>query len=98
MRPELLDTVTDLVTPLLTGARVIVGLVGPPGAGKSTLADALVARLGAAGGAARPGRAPRPAGTVPLGGVYLFHVGVWRLGVGRRQGGAGAVFGWGCVA
>ena len=41
MQQELLDTVTDLVTPLLTGARVIVGIVGPPGAGKSTLAEGL---------------------------------------------------------
>ncbi len=45
MQQELLDTVTDLVTPLLTGARVIVGIVGPPGAGKSTLAEGVAARF-----------------------------------------------------
>jgi pantothenate kinase len=45
MQQELLDTVTDLVTPLLAGTRVIVGIVGPPGAGKSTLAEGVAARF-----------------------------------------------------
>jgi putative protein kinase ArgK-like GTPase of G3E family len=53
MRPELLDPVADLVAPLLTSRRVMVGIVGAPGAGKSTLAAALGGQLRTAAGAGR---------------------------------------------
>ena len=45
--PELPDVMSRLYAN--TGRAHVVGITGPPGAGKSTLADALIARLRAAG-------------------------------------------------
>src|SRR6516162_5331809 len=45
--PELPDVMSQLYAN--TGRAHVVGITGPPGAGKSTLADALIARLRAAG-------------------------------------------------
>lgn len=56
------------------GPRVVLGLAGPPGAGKSTLARALVAELG--DGAAY----------LPLDGFHLSNVQLERLGLTSRKG------------
>lgn len=83
MRERYVDhpAVVDLagqVADLLPGRdRVVVGLVGPPGTGKSTVADALVERL-------------REAGTetalVPMDGFHLDQRELDRLGRAGRKG------------
>lgn len=55
-------------------ARLLVGLAGPPGAGKSTLATALLARLG------EDGR------LVPMDGFHLAQAELVRLGRAERKG------------
>ncbi|GAA3614601.1 nucleoside/nucleotide kinase family protein [Nonomuraea rosea] len=61
------------------GDRVVLGIAGCPGAGKSTLADRLVARLTAAG---------LPAVWVPMDGFHLADVELERLGRRGRKGAA----------
>lgn len=71
--------IEDAVTLAGSGARVILGLTGPPAAGKSTLAVALVSgvalRLGAG-----------TAAYVPLDGFHLSNSQLVRAGVRRRKG------------
>lgn len=57
--------------------RVILGITGPPGAGKSTLAAAIVDRVRAAG---------TPAIWVPMDGFHLADVELERLGRRNRKG------------
>jgi pantothenate kinase len=45
MTPTLDDLCDDVVSRAGTSRRFVIGIAGPPGAGKSTLAEALVARL-----------------------------------------------------
>ena len=59
---------------LADGRRRILGLAGSPGAGKSTLAEAVAARL--------PGRAV----VVPMDGYHLANVELARLGRAARKG------------
>jgi pantothenate kinase len=82
-RPELLDATLDLVAPILERssrtARTILGIAGPPAAGKSTLATALTEAIQAdlgAGGAV----------TVPMDGFHLSNVELERLGLTDRKG------------
>lgn len=66
---------TNRVSKLLaTGERRILGIVGPPGAGKSTLAAALLRAYGAA------------AQVVPMDGFHLANSELERLGRGNRKG------------
>ncbi|MFE7777189.1 nucleoside/nucleotide kinase family protein [Streptomyces sp. NPDC057445] len=58
----------------LPGARRILGIAGPPGAGKSTLAEQLVARLGGL------------AVLVPMDGFHLARTELERLGRAGRKG------------
>jgi pantothenate kinase len=100
MQQELLDTVTDLVTPLLTGARVIVGIVGPPGAGKSTLAEGVAARFDRLRGSVAhvPGAYQhRTAMCVPMDGFHLSNMELGRLGLADRKGAPETFDGWGFV-
>ncbi len=90
MQQELLDAVTDLVTPLLTGARVIVGIVGPPGAGKSTLAEGVAARFDRF-------LQHRAAVCVPMDGFHLSNMELGRLGLADRKGAPETFDGWGFV-
>jgi pantothenate kinase len=78
---ELVERARGLVRP---GRRALLGIVGSPGAGKSTLVDALLAALG-----------PRPpaglaAGEwvahVPMDGFHLADVELERLGLRNRKG------------
>jgi pantothenate kinase len=57
-----------------TGRRFLLGITGPPGAGKSTLAEALVRRLG------------EDAALVPLDGFHLADEQLARLGRADRKG------------
>ncbi|MFI6344403.1 nucleoside/nucleotide kinase family protein [Streptomyces sp. NPDC050560] len=65
----------------LTGesARVLVGLAGPPGAGKSTLARALVAEV-------ERGHGAGSAAYLPLDGFHLSNAQLARLGLTSRKG------------
>jgi pantothenate kinase len=92
--PALLDSAYALVAPLVAGARacrapgigvgrVLVGIVGPPGAGKSTLAEALAARFT---NELEPRLGARAAVVVPMDGFHLSNVELGRLGLTDRKG------------
>jgi pantothenate kinase len=78
-----LDPLVDRVERLAAGraGRVLIGITGAPGAGKTTLAEALVARL--AGGAPWPGSR---VAHVPMDGFHLADVELDRLGRRDRKG------------
>ncbi|MGK5629543.1 nucleoside/nucleotide kinase family protein [Streptomyces sp. URMC 123] len=71
--------------------RAILGLAGPPGAGKSTLAAALVSRIEAEHGAGS-------AGYLPLDGFHLSNAQLDRLGLASRKGSEPSFDVWGYVA
>ncbi|MFC5667643.1 nucleoside/nucleotide kinase family protein [Kitasatospora misakiensis] len=77
------DRLTSLALGLLRGpgseARAILGLAGPPGAGKSTLARHLVAEVERREG-------PGSAAYLPLDGFHLSGSQLDRLGLGHRKG------------
>ncbi|MFG3055140.1 nucleoside/nucleotide kinase family protein [Kitasatospora sp. NPDC048239] len=77
------DTLTSLALGLLRGpggnARTILGLAGPPGAGKSTLARHLVAEVQRVEG-------PGSAAYLPLDGFHLSAAQLGRLGLLHRKG------------
>lgn len=72
--PELDALVDRLLAMVAGGGRHLVGITGPPGAGKSTLAEAVVRRLG--------GHARR----VPMDGFHLTNAELERLGSRQRKG------------
>ncbi|WP_255991536.1 nucleoside/nucleotide kinase family protein [Chitinolyticbacter albus] len=75
MSPALPQFVLDVLNLLLAdGRRKILGLVGEPGAGKSTLAEALLAHLG------------ERAVVVPMDGFHLANVELARLQRSARKG------------
>jgi len=78
--PDALDDALAAVAGLDPGAeRLVVGITGPPGAGKSTLATALATALCAhAGGDA--------AVAVPMDGFHLSNTELRRLGLSDRKG------------
>jgi len=62
--------------------RAVLGITGPPGSGKTTLAAALVAAL-----AVEPeGLGPDAVALVPMDGFHLAHAQLERLGLRDRQG------------
>ncbi|MGR0221287.1 nucleoside/nucleotide kinase family protein [Agromyces sp. ZXT2-6] len=68
--------------------RVLIGITGSPGAGKSTLADALVAVLNEADGAGT-------AVHLPMDGFHLANATLDRLGLRDRKGAPETFDGWG---
>ncbi len=64
------------------GRPVVLGVSGAPGAGKTTLAEALVAALGA--GVGRDG--PLPVAHLPMDGFHLADAQLARLGLAERKG------------
>jgi pantothenate kinase len=86
MQPALLSAAHDLVAPLLAApepARVIIGIAGAPGAGKSTLAEALAAVFAEE---LEAGSGPDAAVAVPMDGFHLSNVELKRLGLSNRKG------------
>ncbi|MDQ0576654.1 nucleoside/nucleotide kinase family protein [Agromyces albus] len=73
-----------------SGARILIGITGSPGAGKTTLAHALVAQLN--GGAAEP-----PAVFLPMDGFHLANATLDRLDLRHRKGAIETFDGWGFV-
>lgn len=69
------DLRSHLQSLIATGRRQILGLVGPPGAGKSTLSAAILAAL-----------PPGAAQVVPMDGYHLANVELARLGRAMRKG------------
>ena len=68
--------ISDIESLMATGQRVILGLTGTPGAGKSSLAEALAAHFGAV------------ATVVPMDGYHLANIELSRLGLADRKGAA----------
>jgi pantothenate kinase len=66
--------------------RALLGIAGPPGAGKSTLAERLVTAVGPA------------AAWVPMDGFHLADVALDRLGLRSRKGAPESFDGWGYLA
>jgi len=90
--PSTVDTLAERAVGLLGGAsRIIVGITGSPGAGKTTLAKELVDRLNAGGGGAR-------AVYLPMDGFHLANAALDRLGIHDRKGAVDTFDGWGFVA
>jgi pantothenate kinase len=79
IRPQALPSALAAVRPLVVerAGRLIVGLAGPPAAGKSTLATALAAALNDDGTAAV---------AVPMDGFHLANAELNRLGLADRKG------------
>ncbi|MBM7505871.1 nucleoside/nucleotide kinase family protein [Agromyces aurantiacus] len=75
--------------------RVLIGITGSPGAGKSTLAQALVAELNRADGAAEAGPI---AVHLPMDGFHLANATLDRLGLRDRKGAIETFDGWGFAA
>jgi pantothenate kinase len=81
---EVVARARELIEPLVRrGGRVIVGIAGPPGAGKSTLAEALAAAFDdeLSTGSGTPG-----AVAVPMDGFHLSNRELERLGLADRKG------------
>ncbi|EIV95635.1 nucleoside/nucleotide kinase family protein [Frankia sp. QA3] len=66
---------------LAGGGRFLLGIAGPPGAGKSSLADWLAAELDA-----RHGTSPRLVAQAPMDGFHLPNDTLARLGLADRKG------------
>ncbi|MBW4041952.1 MAG: nucleoside/nucleotide kinase family protein [Acidobacteria bacterium] len=81
------DALGRLLGMLERGERVLLGIAGAPGAGKTTLAERLVAEVEASG--------RYSAAHVPMDGFHLADVALERLGRRDRKGAIDTFDGWG---
>jgi pantothenate kinase len=87
VRTSLDDAVRDRLLRLVErGGRVLLGIVGPPGSGKSTLVEDLVTAAGV------------PAAVVPMDGFHLAQTELLRLGRSDRKGAADTFDAFGYLA
>ena len=89
--PELLERALAALLPRLAAApgRLLVGITGAPGAGKSTLAAALTGAVTA--------RSGLPAAQIPMDGFHLANSELERLGLADRKGAPATFDGYGFV-
>ncbi|GAA4937481.1 nucleoside/nucleotide kinase family protein [Actinoplanes utahensis] len=80
---------------LTGGRRAVLGIAGPPAAGKTTLAAELVTALAAA---PPPGHGPDWVAHVPMDGYHLADVELTRLGLRDRKGAPETFDAWGYAA
>ncbi|RZS64505.1 pantothenate kinase [Agromyces ramosus] len=101
--PEALAAVGVLADRVLdrlatSAGRIVLGITGSPGAGKTTLARSLVEALNeGAGGTADPGVGP-VAVHLPMDGFHLANATLDELGLRQRKGAIETFDGWGFVA
>ena len=99
--PDQLDTLARRAWDLVpAGGRAVVGITGSPGAGKTTLAEAVAARVDALfGGDAGDDSADGPVAVhVPMDGFHLSNATLDRLGLRDRKGAVETFDGWGFLA
>lgn len=94
--PEALDDLARRAWSLVPdGGRAVVGITGSPGAGKTTLATAVAARVDELAG----GTGGTPLAVhVPMDGFHLSNATLDRLGLRDRKGAVETFDGWGFVA
>jgi pantothenate kinase len=97
--PSTLDELVDRAAGLVhEGGRTVIGVVGAPGSGKSTLVDALIAELlkrpAPTGGG---GDGPWAVG-LPMDGFHLANAVLRELGLADRKGAPETFDGWGFAA
>jgi pantothenate kinase len=81
-----------------SSARVVIGIAGSPGSGKTTLALRLVERLGELCGAETSPEAGPTAVHLPMDGYHLANATLDRLGRHARKGAIDTFDGWGYVS
>ncbi|GAB3607639.1 nucleoside/nucleotide kinase family protein [Conyzicola nivalis] len=88
MPEPLVERVLALATP---GSRIVIGITGSPGAGKTTLAKRVVAGINSGSDVTR-------AVYLPMDGFHLANATLDRLGLRERKGAIETFDGWGFVA
>ena len=98
--PDALGVLADRVRRLheASGGRILIGITGSPGAGKTTLARSLVAELNDGDGGPDASAAAPTAVHLPMDGFHLANATLDRLGLRQRKGAIETFDGWGFVA